>query len=172
MSPYVHFYSALYSWTKLNINVLTLQLGVWMVWDKLIIGDLIYEANIDYDWRCPLRSGIKNCLPVLKCGLQNSPAPYSWRKFDMRFREKQVALKRYGKPSLTISLRWEDPHDTSVTFIFSDIFMDSKELSNHRNGLPQKSMKSTLVVLCFISSFFLSLSCSSLVFREGLDGPC
>ncbi len=31
-----------------------------MVWDELIIGDLIYEANTDYDWRCPLTCPIPN----------------------------------------------------------------------------------------------------------------
>ncbi len=45
-----------------------LQLGVWMVRDELIIGDLIYEANIDYDWRCPLR--LYECFVILSLHLE------------------------------------------------------------------------------------------------------
>lgn len=34
---------------KLNINFHTLKLGVWMLWDEMIIGDILSERNINYD---------------------------------------------------------------------------------------------------------------------------
>ncbi len=121
VSPYVHFYSALYSWTKLNINVHTLQLGVWMVWDELIIGDLIYEANIDYDWRCPFIILSSNMLLVM-------PSPWLAQKSN-----NKVTI-RPSSPALLLS------HCSSSFSIVVNMSM-VRFKSPSRTRLPRRQTK-------------------------------